>query len=56
MGVPLVVCMIVGLDRGVLYSAGLVYYVLVMYLVLLGISTFVMANRIAATNQAGKDQ
>jgi hypothetical protein len=56
MGVPLVVCMIVGLDGGVLHVAGLVYYILAMYLMLLAISTVVTANRLAATHSTGKDQ
>lgn len=54
MGVPLVVCMIVGLDGGALHAAGLVYYILAMYLLLLGISTVVTANRLAAIDSTGK--
>ncbi|NIM09785.1 MAG: hypothetical protein GTO53_11750 [Planctomycetales bacterium] len=56
MGVPLVVCMVVALDGGVLQAAGLVYYILPIYLVCLGISTVVTTQRIAATHPAGKDQ
>lgn len=48
MGIPLAFCMVVGYSRGALYEAGLIHYTLVIYLVLLAVST-------AAASQRGKD-
>jgi hypothetical protein len=54
MGIPLAICLVVGYRRGPLYDAGLVFYVLVMYLIVLATDTFLAVRRIATVPDQSK--
>jgi hypothetical protein len=55
MAIPLAFCMVVVYSRGALFEAGMVHYTLVIYLVLLAVSTVTMTRRMAASSRRGED-
>ncbi len=54
MGIPLIACMLVYLQRGMLADAGFVYYIMAFYFVTLAVETVLMAGR--STNKPTETQ